>query len=128
MLGEGAHGLGHDGVAVGGVSALIGEALYLAGGEGAVLVQPCYDMEAYGMAYPVGYEGLLAGAVYADAAPAYLSAAPCAQGLVGGDAYTVFTNRPAAGAMRGYGMPQASFADDSNIDECARALGMDPMG
>ena len=44
-----------------------------------------------------------------------------------GDAYTVFTNRPAAGAMRGYGMPQASFADDSNIDECARALGMDPM-
>ena len=44
-----------------------------------------------------------------------------------GDAYTVFTNRPAAGAMRGYGMPQASFADDANIDECARAIGMDPL-
>ena len=43
------------------------------------------------------------------------------------DSYTVFTNRPAAGAMRGYGMPQASFADESNIDDCARALGMDPL-
>ncbi len=43
------------------------------------------------------------------------------------DAWTVFTNRPAAGAMRGYGMPQASFADESNIDDCARAVGMDPM-
>ncbi len=44
-----------------------------------------------------------------------------------GDAWTVFTNRPAAGAMRGYGMPQASFADESNIDDCARVLGMEPM-
>ncbi|MBQ3724303.1 MAG: xanthine dehydrogenase molybdenum-binding subunit XdhA [Oscillospiraceae bacterium] len=42
------------------------------------------------------------------------------------DAWTVFTNRPAAGAMRGYGMPQASFADEANIDDCAAALGMDP--
>ena len=44
-----------------------------------------------------------------------------------GDAYTVYTNRPAAGAMRGYGMPQASFADDANIDECAKAVGMGPL-
>ena len=44
-----------------------------------------------------------------------------------GDAWTVYTNRPAAGAMRGYGMPQASFADDANIDECAKAVGMDPL-
>ncbi len=43
------------------------------------------------------------------------------------DSWTVFTNRPAAGAMRGYGMPQASFADESNIDDCARTIGMDPM-
>lgn len=42
------------------------------------------------------------------------------------DAWTVFTNRPAAGAMRGYGMPQASFADEANIEDCAAALGMDP--
>ncbi|MBQ3912665.1 MAG: molybdopterin-dependent oxidoreductase [Lachnospiraceae bacterium] len=43
------------------------------------------------------------------------------------DSYTVFTNRPTAGAMRGYGMPQASFADESNIEECARILGRDPI-
>ena len=43
------------------------------------------------------------------------------------DAYTVFTNRPAAGAMRGYGMPQASFANDSNIEQCARAVGMESI-
>jgi xanthine dehydrogenase molybdenum-binding subunit len=29
--------------------------------------------------------------------------------------------------MRGYGMPQASFADESNIEECARILGRDPI-
>ena len=44
-----------------------------------------------------------------------------------GDAYTVFTNIPAAGAMRGYGMPQASFADESHADECAAAVGMTPL-
>ena len=43
------------------------------------------------------------------------------------DSYTVYTNKPSAGAMRGYGMPQASFADESNIDECARVLNMDPV-
>ena len=43
------------------------------------------------------------------------------------DSFTVFTNMPTAGAMRGYGMPQASFADDANIDDCARAVGMEPV-
>ena len=43
------------------------------------------------------------------------------------DAWTVFTNRPVAGAMRGYGMPQATFADEANIDECAAAVGMEPL-
>ncbi|MBQ6117155.1 MAG: xanthine dehydrogenase molybdenum-binding subunit XdhA [Oscillospiraceae bacterium] len=42
------------------------------------------------------------------------------------DAWTVFTNKPTAGAMRGYGMPQASFADECNIEDCAWAAGMDP--
>ena len=50
---------------------------------------------------------------------------PCAN--MESDSYTVFTNRPAAGAMRGYGMPQASFADEANVDDCAKALGMDPL-
>ncbi|MBR0090825.1 MAG: xanthine dehydrogenase molybdenum-binding subunit XdhA [Lachnospiraceae bacterium] len=43
------------------------------------------------------------------------------------DSYTVFTNKPAGGAMRGYGMPQASFADEANADDCAKAIGMDPV-
>ena len=43
------------------------------------------------------------------------------------DAYTVFTNRPVAGAMRGYGIPQAMFAGESHIDDAARVLGIDPL-
>ena len=43
------------------------------------------------------------------------------------DAWTIYTNRPVGGAMRGYGMPQATFADEANIDECAAAVGMDPL-
>lgn len=43
------------------------------------------------------------------------------------DAYTVFTNRPVAGAMRGYGIPQAMFAYESHTDDIAKALGLTPM-
>ncbi|MGB4657933.1 MAG: xanthine dehydrogenase subunit XdhA, partial [Mobilitalea sp.] len=43
------------------------------------------------------------------------------------DTYTVFTNRPVAGAMRGYGIPQAMFAYESQADDIAVALGMNPM-
>ena len=43
------------------------------------------------------------------------------------DSWTVFTNRPAAGAMRGYGIPQAMFAGESHIEDVARALGQDPI-
>ncbi len=43
------------------------------------------------------------------------------------DSYTVFTNRPVAGAMRGYGIPQAMFAVESQTEEIARALGQDPV-
>lgn len=43
------------------------------------------------------------------------------------DAWTVFTNRPAAGAMRGYGIPQAMFANECHIDDICRAIGMDPL-
>lgn len=50
---------------------------------------------------------------------------PCPN--VEGDAYTVFTNRPAAGAMRGYGIPQAMWAGECHIDDVARALGREPM-
>ena len=50
---------------------------------------------------------------------------PCPN--VEGDAYTVYTNRPVAGAMRGYGIPQAMFAGESHIDDVAKALGLEPL-
>lgn len=43
------------------------------------------------------------------------------------DSYTVYTNKPAAGAMRGYGMPQAMFAVEAHTDDVAKALGMNPV-
>jgi CO/xanthine dehydrogenase Mo-binding subunit len=43
------------------------------------------------------------------------------------EAYTVFTNNPICGAMRGYGIPQASFAYEAQMDAIARAIGMDPL-
>ena len=49
---------------------------------------------------------------------------PCPN--VEGDAYSVFTNLPVAGAMRGYGIPQAMFAGESHIDDVARVLGVKP--
>lgn len=38
-----------------------------------------------------------------------------------------YTNRPVAGAFRGYGAPQAFFALESHLDDIARAIGMDPI-
>jgi len=39
----------------------------------------------------------------------------------------VYTNNPYAGSMRGYGNLQATFAVESQIDELAAKLGMDPF-
>ncbi len=39
----------------------------------------------------------------------------------------VYTNLPPAGAMRGYGTPQGVFALESQMDEIARELKMDPL-
>jgi probable selenate reductase molybdenum-binding subunit len=39
----------------------------------------------------------------------------------------VYTNLPVAGAYRGYGATQASFAMEIQLDEMARAIGMDPV-
>ena len=39
----------------------------------------------------------------------------------------VYTNNPFAGAMRGFGVPQAAFAHESQMDLLARALHMDPL-
>jgi CO/xanthine dehydrogenase Mo-binding subunit len=41
--------------------------------------------------------------------------------------YSVFTNHPYSCAMRGFGAPQAYFAVESQMDELARKLEMDPI-
>ena len=43
------------------------------------------------------------------------------------DAYTVFTNKSVAGAMRGYGIPQAMWAVECHTEEVAAKLNMDPI-
>lgn len=43
------------------------------------------------------------------------------------DGHSVYTNTTPAGAMRGFGSPQAMFAVDSQVDIIAEALGMDAI-
>ncbi|GHA87378.1 molybdopterin-dependent oxidoreductase [Streptomyces termitum] len=43
------------------------------------------------------------------------------------DAYSVYTNVVPAGAFRGYGLGQVTFAVESVMDELARRIGMDPL-
>ncbi|MBP1707046.1 MAG: Xanthine dehydrogenase [Chloroflexi bacterium] len=42
------------------------------------------------------------------------------------DTFTVYTNNPTSGAMRGFGMLQSAFAYESLMDMLAEALGKDP--
>jgi 4-hydroxybenzoyl-CoA reductase subunit alpha len=42
------------------------------------------------------------------------------------DGYRVLTNKPACGAMRGHGTVNVRFAFESQLDELASAIGMDP--
>lgn len=44
-----------------------------------------------------------------------------------GDMYSVFTNMPPSGAMRGYGIPQITFALEAHIDDMAKTLNLDPI-
>ncbi|MBD0744552.1 molybdopterin-dependent oxidoreductase [Streptomyces sp. CBMA152] len=43
------------------------------------------------------------------------------------DAFSVYTNTVPAGAFRGYGLGQVTFAVESAMDELARRLGIDPL-
>lgn len=43
------------------------------------------------------------------------------------EAFCVYTNNPRAGAMRGFGVPQAAFAHESQMDELARKAGISPI-
>lgn len=42
-------------------------------------------------------------------------------------AFTVYTNTPVGGAMRGYGIPQCCFAQEAMMDDAAAMIGMDPL-
>ena len=44
-----------------------------------------------------------------------------------GEAYTIYTNTPVGGAMRGYGIPQVCFAIECFMDDVAEAIHMDPL-
>ncbi|MBT3220973.1 MAG: molybdopterin-dependent oxidoreductase, partial [Proteobacteria bacterium] len=41
--------------------------------------------------------------------------------------YHVYTNKPPAGAMRGFGAPQALFTSESQMNQAAADLGIDPF-
>ncbi len=43
------------------------------------------------------------------------------------DCYATYTNNPPAGAFRGFGVIQASFAIESTMDDLAAHLGIDPL-
>ena len=43
------------------------------------------------------------------------------------DAYSVYTNKPPAGAFRGFGVSQSAWAVESQMDIIAAALKMDPL-
>ncbi|MBU1626890.1 xanthine dehydrogenase family protein molybdopterin-binding subunit [bacterium] len=43
------------------------------------------------------------------------------------EAQSVYTNNPYSGAFRGYGNPQATFANEQQMDELAEKIGIDPI-
>ena len=43
------------------------------------------------------------------------------------EGWSVRTNNPSCGAMRGFGVPQAAFAHEAQLDALAAALGLDPV-
>lgn len=43
------------------------------------------------------------------------------------DGYCILTNKPSAGAFRGYGVPQVALAYESHMDMLAERLGLDPV-
>ena len=75
---------------------------------------------------------VLDGGAYADESPAVLAFAllmsrgPYRIPNVRAQGKVVYTNKLRAGSFRGFGNPQASFAGESQIDDLAVALRMDP--
>lgn len=73
------------------------------------------------------------GGAYADIGPrvaqksGFTAAGPYDIENVCIDSYEVYTNRPPAGALRGFGIPQLVWAYESHTDLIARALKLDPL-
>lgn len=78
-------------------------------------------------------EFILDGGAYADessavsAVCAFFSRGPYVIPNMHVRAWSVYTNRLRAGAMRGFGNPQATFVSEAQLNELAAALGMDPL-
>ena len=56
-----------------------------------------------------------------------VSAGPYDMANVCIDSYCVYTNHPPAGAFRGFGVPQVTWAYESQMDIIAERLGLDPL-
>jgi CO/xanthine dehydrogenase Mo-binding subunit len=73
------------------------------------------------------------GGAYADIGPrvaqksGFSAAGPYDIANVAIDSCEIYTNRPPAGAFRGFGVPQLVWAYESHTDMMARALGLDPV-
>jgi CO/xanthine dehydrogenase Mo-binding subunit len=73
------------------------------------------------------------GGAYADIGPrvtqkaGFTSAGPYDIENVAIESYAVYTNRPPAGALRGFGAPQTAWAYECHIDIIAEALGIDKL-
>ena len=78
-------------------------------------------------------EVLFNGGAYADISPrlikngGYSCVGPYRIPHVRVDSYAVYTNLPPAGAYRGYGVSQAAWAYEQQMDELADELGIDPV-
>ncbi len=78
-------------------------------------------------------EVLWNGGAYADIGPrvtqksGFTAAGPYDIDNVAIDSYELYTNRPPAGALRGFGIPQLVWAYESHTDLIARELGIDPI-
>lgn len=73
------------------------------------------------------------GGAYADIGPrvtqkaGYTAAGPYDIENVRIDSYQIYTNRPPAGALRGFGVPQLAWAYECHTDFMAKDLGIDPL-
>jgi CO/xanthine dehydrogenase Mo-binding subunit len=73
------------------------------------------------------------GGAYADIGPrvaqksGFSAAGPYDIANVAIDSYEIYTNRPPAGALRGFGVPQLVWAYESHTDLIARGLDRDPV-